>query len=124
MALMGNITWLLFGGIPAALGYLTGGLALCITIVGIPWGLMCFQLAIQVLMPFGKRVARRRRVTGCISTFSSLVWIVLAGWLLALMHLIFGAIFMVTVVGIPFGRQHFKLIAVALDPFGYELVDD
>jgi uncharacterized membrane protein YccF (DUF307 family) len=122
MSLIGNIIWLVFGGLPAALGYLAGGLAMCVTIVGIPWGLMSFKLALDVLMPFGRSVEPRQRGTGCLSVLFSIVWIVFVGWWLALGHVILGVLFTITIIGIPFGQQHFKLVWLALDPFGYELV--
>jgi uncharacterized membrane protein YccF (DUF307 family) len=121
MSAIGNIIWLIFGGLPAAIGYFLGGLGLCITIIGIPWGLMSFKLAGDILVPFGKQVTRRQRGTGCVSIVVSIVWIITVGWLLALTHLVLGLFFFITIIGIPFGQQHFKLIPLALDPFGYEL---
>lgn len=117
-----NLVWLLFGGLPAAVGYLLGGLSLCVTIVGIPWGLMCFKLAGDVLTPFGKEVQSRQRQTGCVSIVVSLIWIVFIGIWLAIGHLILGLLFAITVIGLPIATQHFKLVRLALDPFGYELV--
>lgn len=122
MSTLGNIVWLIFGGLPAAVTYIIGGLGLCITIIGIPWGLMAIQLGVQVLLPFGKEVRGRERRTGCISYAASLIWILSAGWILALGHLILGVLLAITIIGLPFARQHFKLIPVALDPFGSELV--
>jgi uncharacterized membrane protein YccF (DUF307 family) len=122
MSIIGNIIWLVFGGLEAAVVYFFGGIALCLTIVGIPFGIMAIQMAGQVLLPFGKTVRRRERATGCISVFLSILWIISLGWILALGHVIFGAVLCITVIGIPFGLQHFKLIPIALDPFGSELV--
>lgn len=123
MSLIGNIIWLIFGGLPAAIAYFLGGIGLCLGIVTIPWGLMAIKLGFEVLLPFGKEVISRERTTGCISVAASVIWILFAGWLLALMHLALGILFIITIIGIPFGMQHFKLIPVALDPFGYELAE-
>ncbi|XWX05403.1 YccF domain-containing protein [Aggregatilineales bacterium SYSU G02658] len=123
MSLLGNIIWLVFGGLPAAITYFLGGIGLCLGIVTIPWGLMTIKLGFEVLLPFGKQVVSRERTTGCISMAASVIWILFAGWMLALMHLGLGILLAVTVIGLPFAMQHFKLIPVALDPFGYELVE-
>lgn len=117
-----NIVWLLFGGLPAAVGYLIGGIGLCITVIGIPWGVMSFKLAGDVLMPFGKEVVRRQRATGCLSVIASIVWIVLLGLWLAIGHLLLGVFFAITIIGLPVAKQHFKLVPLALDPFGYQLI--
>lgn len=121
MSVLGNLIWLIFGGLEAAIVYFLGGLALCLTIVGIPFGIMAIQMAGQVLLPFGKTVRRRQRATGCISIGASILWIISLGWILALGHVIIGVVMCITVIGIPFGLQHFKLISIALDPFGSEL---
>lgn len=123
MSLLGNIVWLVFGGFFAFLGYLIGGVALCITIVGIPFGLASFKMAVAVLSPFGKelRTVDRGAGSGCIALAINIIWLVLVGWEIALVHLLSGAILCVTIVGIPFGMQHFKMIPVALMPFSYSL---
>lgn len=118
MNLLGNIIWLIFGGFFAAMGYLIGGIALCITIIGIPWGLQCFKLAALVLLPFGRRVTSDSQNTGCLSTFCNLIWIVCGGWYTALIHIVMGILLSITIVGLPWGRQHFKLIEISLMPFG------
>jgi uncharacterized membrane protein YccF (DUF307 family) len=118
MDLFGNLIWLIFGGLLAALGYLIGGLILCITIVGIPWGLQCFKLAGLVLWPFGKRVISDSQNAGCLSMFCNIIWILFGGWYTALVHLVMGLILCITIIGIPWGKQHFKLIEISLMPFG------
>jgi uncharacterized membrane protein YccF (DUF307 family) len=118
MDLFGNLIWLIFGGLLAALGYLIGGLVLCITIVGIPWGLQCFKLAGLVLWPFGKRVISDSQNAGCLSMFCNIIWILFGGWYTALVHLVMGLILCITIIGIPWGKQHFKLIEISLMPFG------
>lgn len=122
MNFLGNIIWLIFGGLIAALGYLIGGFVLCITIFGIPWGLQCFKIAGLVLLPFGKKVISDSTNTGCLSTFCNLIWIVFGGWYTALVHLFMGALLYITIIGIPWGRQHFKLLEISLMPFGKRIV--
>jgi len=121
MSALGNIIWIIFGGFVAALYYLVGGVVLCLTIIGIPFGLKCFQLAAAVLTPFGRRVVKHPNATGCVATVFNIVWVVAIGWQIALVHLFFGVILAVTVVGLPFAQQHFKLAAIAFLPFSYDL---
>lgn len=124
MNLLGNIVWLVFGGLFSAIGYFVGGLALCLTIVGIPWGLQCFKLASLVLWPFGKKVVSDSSETGCLSVFCNVVWIICGGWYTALVHLVMGLILSVTIIGMPWGLQHFKLIEISLMPFGKRIVEE
>jgi len=118
MNLLGNLIWLIFGGFFAALGYLFGGLALCITVVGIPWGLQCFKLAGLVLWPFGKKVTSSSANSGCLSLICNIIWLLCGGLYTAVIHLVFGLLLCITIIGIPFGRQHFKLVEISLMPFG------
>ncbi|MBO7067246.1 MAG: YccF domain-containing protein [Bacteroidaceae bacterium] len=122
MKVLGNIIWVLFGGFFLSLGYLFSGLLLCITIIGIPFGIQIFKLAGLALWPFGKEVRTKPQGTGCLSTFMNVIWILIGGIWLALNHAILGIIFFITIIGIPFGKQHFKLAAIALTPFGREIV--
>lgn len=122
MNLLGNIVWLIFGGLFAAIGYFVGGLILCITIVGIPWGLQCFKLATLVLWPFGQKVISDSSNSGCLFVFCNLIWIIFGGWYTALVHIIMGIILFITIIGIPWARQHFKLVEVSLMPFGKRIV--
>lgn len=122
MNLLGNLVWLIFGGFFAALGYFAGGLVLCITIIGMPWGLQCFKMAGLVLWPFGKKVVSDSSQTGCLSMFFNLVWIICGGLYTAFVHLIMGFILCITVIGIPWGKQHFKLMEISLMPFGKRVV--
>lgn len=124
MNIIGNIIWLIFGGLLAALGYVVGGFVLCITIVGIPWGLQCFKIAGLVLFPFGKKVVSDTNNTGCLSTICNLIWILCGGIWTALTHIIMGLILYITVIGIPWGRQHFKLVEISMMPFGKRIVYD
>lgn len=121
MSLLGNIIWLIFGGLPAAIGYFVGGLTLCLTIVGIPFGLVSLRMAGAVLTPFGKTVVQTRGGQGCLATVFNILWLLIFGWGIALAHIVGGLILAITVVGLPFARQHFKLVPVALFPFSYRL---
>jgi uncharacterized membrane protein YccF (DUF307 family) len=123
MNFLGNIIWLLFGGLASAIGYCVGGLALCLTIVGIPFGIQCFKLAGFVLWPFGRTAVSTSSASGCLPLFLNLIWIVCGGWWVALVHMVFGLLLLLTVIGIPFARQHFKLIEISLMPFGKKIVD-
>jgi uncharacterized membrane protein YccF (DUF307 family) len=120
--LLGNIIWLIFGGLLAALGYLLGGLVLCITVVGIPWGLQCFKLAELVLWPFGKKVISDGTDVGCLNLVCNIIWILFGGLYTALVHIVMGFILCITIIGIPWGRQHFKLVEISLMPFGKKIV--
>jgi len=124
MNILGNIIWLIFGGLFAALGYLIGGLVLCITIVGIPWGLQCVKMVDIVLWPFGKKIVSDSSNTGCLSTLCNIIWFVFAGWYISLSHLFMGLLLSITIIGIPWGRQHFKLIEISLMPFGKKIVSE
>ena len=122
MNFLGNIIWLIFGGFFAALGYLFGGIILCITVVGIPWGLQCFKIAGFVLSPFGKSVVSDTANVGCLSMLFNIIWIIFGGLYTAIMHIIMGVLLSITVIGIPWGRQHFKLTELSLMPFGKKIV--
>lgn len=119
---MGNIIWLIFGGLFAALGYLIGGIILCCTIVGIPFGLQCFKIAGVVLGPFGKKVVDDNTSMGCFSVFANIIWLLCGGLYTACMHLIWGILLAITIIGLPFAQQHFKLIGLSLMPFGKKIV--
>ncbi|HEX8460612.1 MAG TPA: YccF domain-containing protein, partial [Segetibacter sp.] len=120
---LGNLLWLVFGGFFAAVGYFVGGLVLCITVIGIPFGLQCFKLGFFVLRPFGLEAVSSQSSTGCLSLVLNIIWIFSGGFFAALNHLIFGCLLCLTVIFIPFGLQHFKLIEVSLMPFGKRIVD-
>jgi uncharacterized membrane protein YccF (DUF307 family) len=122
MNLIGNLVWLIFGGFFAAVGYFVGGLVLCITVIGMPWGLQCFKMAGLVLWPFGKKVISDSSQTGCLSMFFNLIWIICGGLYTAFVHLIMGFLLSITVIGIPWGKQHFKLMEISLMPFGKRVV--
>lgn len=120
MNLFGNLIWLIFGGFITAAGYVLGGLAMCLTIIGIPFGLQSIKLGIATLAPFGKEVVVEENEGGLALLFD-LLWIILFGWEIAVAHLVAAFILAVTIVGLPFARQHVKLIPVAIFPFQRDL---
>jgi uncharacterized membrane protein YccF (DUF307 family) len=122
MDLFGNLIWLIFGGLMAALGYFFGGIVLCITVIGVPWGLQCFKLAGLVLWPFGKKVVSDTDNMGCLNIVFNLVWILCGGLYTAIVHIVMGAILCLTIIGIPWGKQHFKLVEISLMPFGKRII--
>lgn len=130
MTLLLNILWFIFGGFAAGLGWLIAGVVLAITIVGLPWSQAAFRIGLFTFFPFGKRVVDRRELTGHedlgtgdVGLVLNVVWLVLAGWWLALGHLIIGVLQCFTLIGIPFGLQHFKLAWLALAPVGKAVVE-
>lgn len=123
MRTFGNIIWVVFGGFLIFLEYLFAGLLLCLTIVGIPFGLQAIKLAELALWPFGKHVEYMNYAPGCLSTVMNILWLLIGGIWIALSHLILGVLFAITIIGIPFASQHFKLVGLALTPFGRRIVD-
>ena len=123
MNFIGNILWLLFGGFAAAMGYFFGGLILCFSIIGIPFGIQCFKIGIMTLWPFGKKVINGEKNSGCLPLFLNVLWLLCGGVWLAVIHIAFGIFLFITVIGIPFARQHFKMVELSLMPFGKVIVD-
>lgn len=125
MNFLGNLIWLIFGGFIVFVGYMVGGFMLCLTVVGIPFGVQCFKIGFATLTPFGLRITERGQENGngpgCLSTALNILWIFCGGLWIALTHLVFGCLLCLTIVGIPFGRQHFKLMHLCLMPFGKRL---
>ncbi len=119
MRILGNILWIIFGGFLSALGFWIAGLIWCITVVGIPVGLQCFKLSSISLNPFGKEIEDEG---GTGSFLLNLIWIIFFGWELALGNAIIGILLCITIIGIPFGKQFFKIAQVALFPFGKKVV--
>ncbi len=116
MNFVGNIVWLLFGGIIAAITWAIAGLLLCVTVIGIPFGVQCFKIAGFVLWPFGKEIELGNFGAG--GLLLNIIWLILFGWEFAIAHLVVGAVFCITIIGIPFGLQHFKFAKLGLIPFG------
>ena len=119
-----NVLWLVLGGIFTALEYVVASLLLMVTIIGIPFGMQTLKLAGLALWPFGKTVHTGERSGGCLHILMNVLWILLGGIWIALSHLVFGAILCITIIGIPFGLQHFKLARLALTPFGKDIVEN
>lgn len=115
MKTIGNILWFIFGGLLLSLSWALAGVMLCVTIIGIPAGKQCFKIARLALFPFGKEIKRNGK-TG--SFILNLLWILIFGWELALEAAVAGILMCVTVVGIPFGKQAFKIAALSFMPFG------
>jgi Predicted membrane protein len=118
MKTLGNIIWVIFGGFMIALEYFIAGFLLMITIIGIPFGIQAFKLGVLALWPFGSKVVDDESSSGCLNIIMNIIWIIVGGFWIALTHLFWGILFCITIIGIPFGKQHFKLILLALVPFG------
>ena len=111
----------MFGGFIIALEYLIASILLMITIVGIPFGIQVLKMADIALWPFGRDTRTTQSASGCLPTFFNLLWILVGGFWIFLTHLILGLLCAITIIGIPFARQHFKLASLALTPFGREI---
>lgn len=122
MSFIGNLIWLIFGGIIVAIEYFVASLLLMITIIGIPFGIQTMKLGLLALWPFGTEVRSTPSAGGCLYTLMNILWILTGGIWIALTHLGFGILFAITIIGIPFAQQHFKLAGLALTPFGKEIV--
>lgn len=118
MKTLGNIFWLIFGGAIISLYYALIGLLFCITIIGIPFGVQLFKMAGFALWPFGREVTSGDNDNGCLSIFMNVLWIILGGIEIAFLHFGFGLLCCITIIGIPFGIQHFKMGILAVIPFG------
>jgi uncharacterized membrane protein YccF (DUF307 family) len=122
MNFFGNLIWLIFGGIIIAVEYVVGSIILMITIVGIPFGLQTLKMASLALWPFGRDTRVQARASGCLYILMNVLWLLTGGLCIAITHAIFGLLLCITIIGIPFGMQHFKLTAIALSPFGRDIV--
>ena len=123
MNILGNLVWLIFGGIIIAIEYFIGSLLLMVTIVGIPFGVQTLKMGALALWPFGRDTHVHSRASGCLYILMNLLWFLCGGIWIALTHAFFGLLLCITIIGIPFGLQHFKLTAVALNPFGRDIVN-
>ena len=121
MRIIGNLLWWLFGGLEAAIGYFTGSLALACTIIGIPFALQTFKIGLLCLWPFGSTLRDTDCPTGCIRIPLNLLWLFFGGLWACLMHLFFGLLLCLTLIGIPWGKQHFKVAGLSLAPFGKDV---
>lgn len=123
MKLLGNLIWIIFGGFVIAVEYVISSVGMMVTIVGIPFGLQSLKLAEVALFPFNKRVVSTPASLGCISFIMNVIWFFVGGLPIALTHLLFGLLFTITIIGIPFGNQHFKLMRLAFSPFGKQVLN-
>ena len=129
VSLLLNILWIVVGGAWMAFGWLIAAIVMAITIVGLPWARAAFNIAVYTFMPFGSRAVRRDELTGeddvgtgPLGVIGNIIWFVLAGWCLALCHLITAVMLAVTIIGIPFAWAHLKLAGIALWPIGKTIV--
>ena len=116
-----NILWLIFGGLAAALAWVVAAVIMAITIIGLPWCFAALRIALYTLLPFGHEI-RSRPDAGVLSLLGNIIWFVLAGWWLALIHLILAVALAITIIGIPFAWAHLKLAGASLAPVGTEIV--
>jgi uncharacterized membrane protein YccF (DUF307 family) len=124
-----NIVWILIGGAWMAFGWLVAAIVMAITIIGLPWARAAFNIAVYTLLPFGSRAVRRSELTGQedmgtgpLGLIGNIIWFLLAGWWLALGHVLTAAILAITIIGLPFAWAHLKLAGIALWPIGREIV--
>jgi uncharacterized membrane protein YccF (DUF307 family) len=124
MSLLLNVLWIVFGGFYMAAGWLVAALIMVITIIGIPWARAAATIAVYTLLPFGQTVVDRPTGigTGPLGFIGNLIWLVLAGWWLALGHLLTAFVLAITIVGLPFAWAHLKLAGLALWPIGKDIV--
>ena len=121
MNLLLNIAWLILGGFVVVIAYLLGGILLCLTIIGIPFGIQCFKLAGLALMPFGREIREKEPPSGALAVIMNVIWIILPGLELAVFHLIMALSFAITIIGLPLAAQHLKMTRLAILPFGFEV---
>ncbi len=121
MSLLGNIIWLIFGGLLSGIGYIVGGIGTCLTIIGIPFGWKAIKLGFATMTPFGKEIVVKPGADSVLTLIFNIIWVIFFGWAIALNHLLWGAFLALTIVGLPFAKQHFKLMILALLPFGRDL---
>jgi len=124
-----NVLWIVFGGLEMAIGWFIAGIIMAITIIGLPWARAAFNIGVYTLLPFGQTAISRAEYsgtedlgTGLLGFIGNLIWLVLAGWWLALGHLIAALLLAITLIGIPFAWAHLKLAGIALWPIGKIIV--
>lgn len=121
MKIIGNLLWLIFGGLEAAMGYFFGALILCLTIVGIPWALQIFKIGLLCLWPFGAKITKGDFPPGCLRIPLNILWFFCGGLYAWICHMLFGCVLCITIVGIPWGKQHFKMAGLSAAPFGKDV---
>jgi uncharacterized membrane protein YccF (DUF307 family) len=123
MSFLLNILWLIFGGLAAAVGWVIAAALMAITIVGLPWTPAALRIAAYTLLPFGQHVEDAPGAGG-VSAIGNVIWFILAGWWLALIHLILALLLGITIIGLPFAWAHLKLAGLSLAPVGKIVVPD
>lgn len=122
MNFLGNLVWLIFGGLATAIGYFAGGLAMMVTIIGIPFGFQLIKIGSLCLWPFGRTFqVNKGELPGCLITLLNIIWLLIAGLWISLLHVAFGFLLFISIIGIPWALQHFKLAGFALAPFGRQV---
>ena len=129
LSILFNLAWIVFGGLWMAVAWLIAAVIMAITIIGLPWARAAVNIAIYTFLPFGSKAVRRDEITGetdvgtgPLGVIGNIVWLVLAGWWLALGHLIAAIVFAITIIGLPFAWAHLKLAGIALWPIGKTIV--
>ena len=122
MKTLGNIIWLIFGGLHIALEYFIAGIILMITIIGIPFGLQSLKLGLLAIWPFGSMIKRKIPQHSCLNFFMNVLWFFIGGIWICITHCLYGFLLSITIIGIPFGKMHFRLAKLALSPFGKEII--
>jgi len=122
MKILGNLIWLIFGGIIIAIEYFIGSLILIITIIGIPFGIQTLKMGALAIWPFGRDTRVHERASGCLYILMNVLWLLCGGIWISLTYALFGLVLCMSLIGIPFGLQHFKLTAIALNPFGRDII--
>ena len=121
MKFLGNLLWLILGGLIIAGVYFFVGLLMCLTIIGIPFGVQLFKLGVYAMWPFGRALIDGPNEPGCLSIAMNLLWVLLGWWEVAIIHLFCALLFCITIIGIPWGMQHFKMAVASIFPFGKEI---
>ena len=121
MKILANILWLLFGGLEAAISYFTGSLALAVTIIGIPWAWQTLKIGLLCLWPFGAKITKSDTPPGCLRIPLNILWFLTGGILACFTHFVFGLLLCITIIGLPWGKQHFKMAELSLTPFGRDI---
>ena len=121
MSIIGNLLWILLGGFLISIEYLISGIILCLTIIGIPFGFQCIKLGVLALVPFGRQVVDHPTGAGFLRTIFNIIWFFIGGIWICLTHLFLAVLLAITILGIPFAKQHAKLATLALTPFGKDI---
>jgi uncharacterized membrane protein YccF (DUF307 family) len=122
MSLLGNIIWLICGGLISGIAYIVGGIVMCLTIIGIPFGYQSIKIGMATFAPFGTELVEYEDANSPLYLVLNVIWLLTIGWVIALHHLIWTVLLGLTIIGIPFALQHLKLVPLALLPFGHDLV--